>query len=162
MLTCECSSNSSGMASPSYLTLRLRSTDMEEAGFCGRGMMVMVASLGRGGGGGGGGGVWYHEGWWTHTKKERQGTNLMTKRYSRSVRDHQPLRWFLRKTYSLWPRDDRFSCVGHFGAVIRVFLQQSLDRVMKHYSTTQNKQKSLTFSSKKLVCSNIFFQLLTL
>lgn len=36
---------------------------MEEAGFCGRGMMGVVANLGRGGGGGGGGG-WYHEGWW--------------------------------------------------------------------------------------------------
>lgn len=45
-----------------YLTLRLRSTDMEEAGFCGRGMIDIVPSLGRGGGGGGGGG-WYHEGW---------------------------------------------------------------------------------------------------
>lgn len=49
---------------------------MEEAGFCGRGMMVMVASLGRGGGGGGGGGVWYHEGWRarTHTHKKQEST----------------------------------------------------------------------------------------
>lgn len=46
----------------SYLTLRRLSTDMEEAGFCGRGMIGVVASLGRGGGGGGGGG-WYHRGW---------------------------------------------------------------------------------------------------
>lgn len=45
-----------------YLTLRRLSTDMEEAGFCGRGMMGVVASLGRGGGGGGGGG-WYQVGW---------------------------------------------------------------------------------------------------
>lgn len=45
-----------------YLTLRRLSTDMEEAGFCGRGMMGVVANLGRGGGSGGGGG-WYHEGW---------------------------------------------------------------------------------------------------
>lgn len=45
---------------PSYLTLRLLSTDMEEAGFCGRGMMGVVASLGRGGGTRGGG--WYQEG----------------------------------------------------------------------------------------------------
>lgn len=44
-----------------YLTLRRLSTDMEEAGFCGRGMMGVLISLGRGGGGGGGGG-WYHEG----------------------------------------------------------------------------------------------------
>lgn len=42
---------------------------MEEAGFCGRGMIDMVAGLGRGGGGGGGGGGWYHEGWSTETKK---------------------------------------------------------------------------------------------
>lgn len=54
-----------------YLTLRLRSTDMEEAGFCGRGMIDMVAGLGRGGGGGGGGGGWYHEGWSTETKKAK-------------------------------------------------------------------------------------------
>lgn len=51
------------MSPHGYLTLRLRSTDMEEAGFCGRGMIAMVASLGRGGGRGGGGGGWYHEGW---------------------------------------------------------------------------------------------------
>lgn len=56
-----------------YLTLRLRSTDMEEAGFCGRGMMDMVAGFGRGGGGGGGGagGGWYQEGWQTGTEKAK-------------------------------------------------------------------------------------------
>lgn len=53
----------------SYLTLRRLNTDMEEAGFCGRGMMGVEASLGRGGGGGGGGG-WYHEGWEDKSKEE--------------------------------------------------------------------------------------------
>lgn len=47
-----------------HLTLRRLSTDMEEAGFCGRGIMGVEANLGRGGGGGGGG--WYHDGLFGH------------------------------------------------------------------------------------------------
>ena len=54
-----------------YLTLRRLSTDMEDAGFCGRGMMGVVANLGRGGGSGGGGG-WYHEGWWGGAESEKE------------------------------------------------------------------------------------------
>jgi len=53
-----------------YLTLRRLSTDMEEAGFWGRGMMGVEASLGRAGGGGGGGG-WYQEGWWRQAEKNQ-------------------------------------------------------------------------------------------
>lgn len=43
------------------LTLRRLSTDIEDGGFCGRGTMGVLASLGRGGGSGGGGG-WYQDG----------------------------------------------------------------------------------------------------
>lgn len=58
-----------------YLTLRRLRTDMEEAGFCGRGMMGVEASLGRGGGGGGGGG-WYHEGWGRNRSSQVSETRL--------------------------------------------------------------------------------------
>lgn len=54
-----------------YLTLRRLSTDMEEAGFWGRGMMGVDGNLGRGGGGGGGGG-WYHLGWWRGAESGRE------------------------------------------------------------------------------------------
>lgn len=58
--------------------------------------------------------------------------------------DSKKLGWstqtiILRHTYSLWPRDDGFSRVGQFGVVISVFLQQSLNRQMKQYLTTQNR-----------------------
>lgn len=45
-----------------HRTRRRRSTDIEEAGFVGRGMIGVVANLGRPTGAGGGGG-WYQDGW---------------------------------------------------------------------------------------------------
>lgn len=69
---------------------------------------------------------------------------------SNSHKKDQSLRRYFRKTYSLWPRDDGLSCVGQFGVVISMLLQQSLNREMKHYLTTQNRQ-SHTFSKNRCV-----------
>lgn len=105
-----------------YLTLRRLSTDMEEAGFCGRGTMGVVASLGRGGGGGGGGG-WYQEGWRRGETNQitssafipEKTSRLCISRVSVALWDFTSINLNVLRvskgnsTYPLWPLDDGFS-----------------------------------------------------
>lgn len=105
----------------SYLTLRLLSTDMEEAGFCGRGMMGVVASLGRGGGTRGGG--WYQEG--CRGRGEANKIHFLCHPYPNFERSTYcpPLGGTVQSgSYPPGPLDDGSPCVGQLRDVTGMFL----------------------------------------